>query len=154
MDASPARSRHDVADAWAVHASHPRGFRSTAPAESRTREPAPLMSRLRGKLNRPAPVRGDAVFNEAATVEEIIRRVVAVPLQHAVLNRGDDCSTERHARDPCRLQPSWASRCCCSRRNGQGAALRTGFGSVRGDLVVIQDADLEYSPEEFPGSSS
>jgi glycosyltransferase involved in cell wall biosynthesis len=33
---------------------------------------------------------------------------------------------------------------------GKGAALRTGFDSVRGDLVVIQDADLEYSPEEFP----
>ncbi len=109
------------------------------------------MSRLRGKLTDPLLSVVMPVFNEAATVEEIIRRVVAVPLRTQLIVV-DDCSTDATREILGRLQPELGFTLLLQPENrGKGAALRTGFGSVRGDLVVIQDADLEYSPEEFPG---
>ena len=110
----------------------------------------PLMSRLRGKLTEPVLSVVMPVFNEAPTVEEIIRRVYAVPLR-TLLIVVDDCSTDGTRDILARLQPELGFTLLLQPENrGKGAALRTGFGSVRGDLVVIQDADLEYSPEELP----
>ena len=89
-------------------------------------------------------------FNEAGTIEEIIRRVLAVPLRTQLIVV-DDCSTDGTRDTLTRLQRELGFTLLLQPENrGKGAALRTGFGSVRGDLVVIQDADLEYSPEEFP----
>jgi glycosyltransferase involved in cell wall biosynthesis len=89
-------------------------------------------------------------YNERATIDEIIRRVLAVPmrLELVVVDDGSTDGTrdllqqlQRELGFTLLLQPSNA---------GKGAALRTGFANVRGDIVVVQDADLEYSPEEYP----
>jgi glycosyltransferase involved in cell wall biosynthesis len=90
------------------------------------------------------------VFNERATVEEIIRRVLAVGLRLELIVV-DDASTDGTPEILARLQRELGFTLLTQPRNGgKGSALRRGFAAVTGDIVVIQDADLEYSPEEFP----
>src|SRR5436853_1771288 len=108
------------------------------------------MARLRGKLTDPLLSVVMPAYNESATIEEIIRRVLAVPVRTQLIVV-DDYSTDGTRDILGRLQRELDFTLLLQPENrGKGAALRTGFGSVRGDLVVIQDADLEYSPEEFP----
>jgi glycosyltransferase involved in cell wall biosynthesis len=89
------------------------------------------------------------VYNERTTVEEIIRRVLKVPIsiELIVVNDGSKDGTKEILD---RLQTELGFTLYHQENAGKGSALRRGFGAVTGDLVVIQDADLEYSPEEYP----
>jgi glycosyltransferase involved in cell wall biosynthesis len=90
------------------------------------------------------------VFNERATIDEIIRRVLAVKLRLELIVV-DDASTDGTGEMLTGLQKELGFTLLRQPRNaGKGAALRRGFTAITGDVVVIQDADLEYSPEEFP----
>ena len=109
------------------------------------------MSRLKGVLTDPLLTVVMPVYNELATVEEVVRRVLALPIR-VQLVVVDDCSTDGTGDLLGRLRDELGFTLVRQPKNrGKGAALRTGFTRVSGDLVVIQDADLEYSPEELPG---
>jgi len=112
------------------------------------------VSRLKGVLRDPLLTVVMPVFNELATVEEVIRRVVALPVRTQLVVV-DDCSTDGTSELLARLAPELGFTLLRQSTNqGKGAALRRGFDLVQGDLVVIQDADLEYSPEELPELTS
>ncbi|MCX6340399.1 MAG: glycosyltransferase [Candidatus Aureabacteria bacterium] len=91
------------------------------------------------------------VYNEINTIAAIIQRVEAVPLEKEIIVV-DDCSTDGTRKELERIASrDKILRVIYQERNqGKGAALREGFRYVTGDIVVIQDADLEYYPEEYP----
>ena len=108
------------------------------------------MSRIKNPLVDPLLSVVMPVFNEKATIEEILTRTLAVPLRIQLIVV-DDCSTDGTREMLTTLQRDMGFTLILQPQNaGKGSALRRGFQEVRGDLVVIQDADLEYSPEEFP----
>ena len=90
------------------------------------------------------------IYNEERTLEEIVSRVLATPYEKEVI-LVDDGSQDRSREIMAELEKKHEQvRCLYHERNGgKGAALSTGFKDVQGDVVVIQDADLEYDPEDY-----
>jgi len=90
------------------------------------------------------------VYNEKATVEEIVDRVLSVPLRIELI-AVDDASTDGSRELLEELSKKRGFRVLMQERNqGKGAAVRRGIDAATGDVIVVQDADLEYSPEEYP----
>lgn len=110
----------------------------------------PVPQGLHGKLTDPLLSVVMPVYNERETIDEIVARVLAVPLRIQLIVV-DDGSTDGTRERLVELQRERGFTLILQPKNaGKGAALRRGFQEVSGDVMVIQDADLEYSPEEYP----
>jgi glycosyltransferase involved in cell wall biosynthesis len=92
------------------------------------------------------------VFNERATVEQILQNVEDSGLADRMIIV-DDASTDgtRELLQEIAARNPMVELHLHDRNQGKGAALRTGFGRVETDLVLVQDADLEYDPRDVPG---
>jgi glycosyltransferase involved in cell wall biosynthesis len=93
------------------------------------------------------------VFNEAGTIREVIGRVQSAPLPEGLEREiivVDDLSSDGTREILREYAPTDSFKLFLHDRNrGKGAALRTGFAQTTGDIVLVQDADLEYDPQEY-----
>ncbi|MCH7762099.1 glycosyltransferase family 2 protein, partial [candidate division TA06 bacterium] len=89
------------------------------------------------------------VFNERNTIEEIIQRVQSVKIEKELIIV-DDGSTDGTREFLEGLKVENIRILFHERNTGKGSAIRTAQSYVNGDIVIIQDADLEYYPDEYP----
>jgi glycosyltransferase involved in cell wall biosynthesis len=90
------------------------------------------------------------VYNEESSLAQVVRKLLLLPhvLEIIIV---DDCSTDQSAEIARALSSDSRVRVVQQEKNsGKTAALRTGFALTRGEIVIVQDADLEYDPEEIP----
>jgi glycosyltransferase involved in cell wall biosynthesis len=91
------------------------------------------------------------VYNEAGTIREILKRIQAVDIVNEIIIVDDSSNdgTLQYLHEYGQSHPD-VTILFHEKNVGKGAALRTGFAQVSGDVVIIQDADLEYDPREYP----
>lgn len=90
-------------------------------------------------------------YNELETIAKVIQAVKAAPIASLELIVVDDYSTDGTRELLRSTIESQVDQVIYHPRNrGKGAALRTGFAAATGEIVIVQDADLEYDPQEFP----
>lgn len=92
------------------------------------------------------------VYNEENTLSSLVSRIAAVPGEKQIIIV-DDCSTDKTPEAIQALERQYGSLLRAFRHEinqGKGAAIRTGMDAIKGDIVIIQDADLEYHPEDYP----
>ena len=90
-------------------------------------------------------------FNEKEHIETLVRKVLGSPVENKELIVVDDFSTDgtREILESV-IRPLVSAIIYHERNGGKGAALRTGFKAATGRIVIVQDADLEYDPMEYP----
>jgi len=88
------------------------------------------------------------VYNEKSTIDEIVKRVQNVKFEKEIIIV-DDCSSDGTRDKIDKISGNNIKKLFHEKNKGKGASLRTGFQHATGDIVIIQDADLEYNPNEY-----
>lgn len=88
------------------------------------------------------------VFNEASTIHKVLQRVQDTPYEKQIIIV-DDFSTDGTREELAKIQDPNVEKYFHDQNRGKGAALRTAWSKAKGDIILVQDADLEYDPVDY-----